>query len=238
MKHSPAVPRSPTPKAALMASLPFFASLDPADRERLATFARTERVRKGAVLFRKGDAPHSLIMVISGTVKASAPSTDGREIVLNLIRSGELLGEIALFDGHARTADATAMTDCELLLIDRRDFIPFVQERPSVALKVIELLCARLRRTSEQVEDVAFRYVDGRLAKTLLRLAQQLPPGSTAGYVRITQRELGQMVGMSRESVNKQLMAWQKSGIVNVHKGAVAVQDMEALAHFAETEGD
>jgi CRP/FNR family cyclic AMP-dependent transcriptional regulator len=223
-------------KVLLMASLPFFATLDPPDRERLAAFARTEKVRKGTVLFRKGDHPHSLIMVIEGTVKATAPSADGREIVLNLIRSGEILGEIALFDGHPRTADAVAMTDCDLLVIDRRDFIPFVQERPHVALKIIELLCARLRRTSEQVEDVAFRYIDGRLAKILLRLRDQQGAKAPGVVIKVTQRELGNMVGMSRESINKQLMSWQKARLLDVLKGGVILRDPEALTELADVE--
>jgi CRP/FNR family cyclic AMP-dependent transcriptional regulator len=228
--------RTAEARALLMASLPFFASLEAQDRERLATFARTERIRKGTVLFRKGDHPHSLLMVLDGVVKVSAPSPDGREIVFSLIRSGEILGEIALFDGHPRTADATAMTDCELLVIDRRDFIPFVQERPGVALRIIELLCERLRRTSEQVEDVAFRYIDGRLAKTLLRLSRQQGAADAGGLIRITQRELGNMVGMSRESINKQLMSWQKSGLLDVIKGGVILKDPDSLAEFAESD--
>ncbi len=217
-----------------MASLPFFSTLDPADRDKLATFARLERYRKGSVLFRKGDAPQSLLAVIEGVVKVSAPSADGREIVFNLIRPGEILGEIALLDGQPRTADASAMTDCELLVIDRRDFLPFVQERPSVALRIIELLCSRLRQTSEQVEDVAFRYIDGRLAKALLRLLQERSDAQTPGRIAITQRELGQIVGMSRESTNKQLMTWQREGVLEVLKGAVIVRDHAALAEKAE----
>lgn len=217
-----------------MAGMSFMAALDPEDGERLFAFARMERVRKGTILFRKGDEPHSLLMVLSGIVRISAPSADGREITLNLIRTGEILGEIALFDGHPRTADASAMTDCELLTIDRRDFIPFVQERPSVALKLIELLCARLRRTSEQVEDVAFRYIDGRLARILMRLYRDA--AGEQEVVKITQRELGNLVGMSRESINKQLRAWQRAGVIEVLKGGVRVIDAVSLAHFAEDE--
>lgn len=219
-----------------MASLPFFASLEAHDREKLAAFARTERVQKGTVLFRKGDHPHSLLMVLEGVVKVGALSPDGREIVFSLISAGELLGEIALFDGHPRTADATAITDCEFLVIERRDFIPFVQERPGVALNIIALLCERLRRTSEQVEDVAFRSIDGRLAKTLLRLSRQQGSAGAGGLIRITQRELGNMVGMSRESINKQLMSWQRSGLLDVVKGGVILKDPESLAQLAESD--
>lgn len=236
MRMDVAHPLSGSDKLVRMAGLPFLAALAAKDRERLALLARTEYALKGDVLFRKGDEPKALLMVVEGIVKISALSVEGREITLNLIRPGDILGEIALFDGHPRTADALAMTDCEVLAIDRRDFIRFVQERPSVALKVIELLCARLRRTSEQVEDVAFRYTDGRLAKTLLRLHRDAL-GNGAEVIRITQREIANMAGMSRETINKRLRAWQRAHVLELGTGSLRVVDPVSLAHFAEADG-
>ena len=106
--------------------------------------------------------------VLSGAVKISVASSDGRDVVLNIIHEGEIFGEIALLDGHPRTADATAMTDCEaFIVIERRDFLPFLRSQPDVTLKFIEILCARLRWTSEQVQDVTFLSLQTRLAKAL-----------------------------------------------------------------------
>ena len=103
----------------------------------------------------------------------SRSSPEGREAVLNVVHEGEVFGEIALFDGRPRTAAAIAITDCELMSIDRRHFLPLVRQQPDVAIKLIEILCARLRRSSEQYEDIMFLNLRARVAKVLLRLAEE-----------------------------------------------------------------
>jgi hypothetical protein len=121
-------------------------------------------------------------------------TSGGQEAVLNIINAGQAFGEIALLDGQPRTADAVAMTDCELMVIDRRDFIPVLRREPDVALKLIETLCARIRRTSEQVEDVMYLSLPARLAKTLLELTGGLEASATQRRVSITQRELSKVI--------------------------------------------
>jgi len=163
------------------------------------------------------------------------PSAEGKEAVLNVIHAGSVFGEIALLDGQPRTADAVAMEDCDLLVLERREFVPMLRQNPDLALRLMELLCARLRRTSEQVEDVMFLDLEGRLAKALLRLArEQGRDGATAALVRITQRELGQIIGMSRESTNKALRDWQRRGWVRLVKGGVDLVDRTALGRAGE----
>jgi CRP-like cAMP-binding protein len=108
--------------------------------------------------------------VLAGSVKVSVASAEGKDIVLNVFREGDVFGEIALLDGRPRTADATTMSDCELIVIERRDFVPFLSGHPDVMLKFIEILCSRLRHTSEQVQDITFLNLPTRLAKTLLQL--------------------------------------------------------------------
>jgi CRP-like cAMP-binding protein len=166
---------------------------------------------------------------LKGQVRISVTSAEGKEIVLNIVRPGEVFGEIALLDGRPRSADAVTMTDCDVLVLDRREFIPFIKAHPDVALKLIEVLCARLRRTSEQVEDMLFLDLAARLAKTLLRLSRDLKSTTIA----ITQKDLGQMVGLSRESTNKQLRAWERRNWVKLVKGGVALTDTEALGEIA-----
>jgi CRP/FNR family transcriptional regulator, cyclic AMP receptor protein len=209
---------------------PMFGNLPPADIEMLAGYARVERFRKGATIFHKGDSGVGLMAVLAGHVKISVPSAEGKEAVLNIIRAGQVFGEIALLDGQPRTADAVAMVDCDLLVLDRREFVPLLRASPDLALRIMELLCARLRRTSEQVEDVMFLHLEGRLAKALLRLSDdQGEAGKPSMKVAITQRELGQMIGMSRESTNKQLQDWQRQGWVRLIKGGVELVDRSAL---------
>jgi CRP-like cAMP-binding protein len=194
-------------------------------------------VAAGTTIFERGDPGNSLFAVCAGTVKICNRSTEGKDAVFNLIKAGEIFGEIALLDGHSRTADALAVTDCELMLIDRRDFVPMVTQTPEIAVKLIEILCARLRHTSEQVEDLMFLDLPGRLAKTLLSLAAN-PKSAHDRRVSITQREIGQIIGMSRESTNKQLRIWEEKKWVRLNRGGVAVLDPHSLAEIAAAERD
>jgi CRP/FNR family transcriptional regulator, cyclic AMP receptor protein len=220
-------------KLAPLRNHPLFREFPPAVIEHFGTYMTRRSVRRAATIFSKGDPGSGLMAVLWGSVKISVPTADGREAVLNIINPGEIFGEMALLDGRPRSADAVAMDDCELMVIDRRDFIPFLREQPDIALKFIEILCARIRHTSEQVEDVMYLSFPGRLAKTLLQLTGG--PEATAAHrnVRITQRELSSIIGMSRESTNKQLRAWENRKWVRLQRGGIAVLNPAALAKLA-----
>lgn len=219
-------------KQAILRAHPLFGPLGADAITRLASYAHTKSFVSGARIFEKGDPGTSLFAVCSGTVKISNQSTGGKDAVFNLIPAGGIFGEIALLDGQARTADAFALTNCELMVIDRRDFVPLVSQNPEIALKLIEILCQRIRRTSEQVEDVTFLDLPGRLAKTLLRLSAD--SGTQTRKVSITQREIGQIIGMSRESTNKQLREWEENKWVKLERGGVVVLDRRPLVEIVE----
>jgi CRP-like cAMP-binding protein len=221
-------------KLAVLRKHPIFCDLDPAALDQLCRYARLSTLKRGATIFSKGDPGISLYAVISGTVKMSVSSPDGRSAIFNLIGAGDTFGEVALLDGLARTADATANTNCEVFVIDRRDFLPFVRSQPALAMKFIELLCARLRWTSDQVEQVILQDLPGRLASALIRLTEkrQLAPGDRT--IAITQQEISEMVGMTRESINKQLRVWATRNWVRLEHGAIVVLDAEALQVLAE----
>src|SRR5262249_37078818 len=197
-------------KLALLRNHFLFRDLPPTVIEHLGSYMKTRKVARGAAVFAKGDPGSGLMGVLSGTVKISVASAEGKDIVLNMFREGEVFGEIALLDGSPRTAGATAVSACELIVIERRDFIPFLRDNPDVTLKFIEILCSRLRHTSEQVQDVTFLNLPTRLAKTLLQLTADMDAAAAKRKVSITQREISQMIGRSRESTNKQLRAWAK----------------------------
>jgi CRP/FNR family cyclic AMP-dependent transcriptional regulator len=201
--------------------------------EYLGSYMKTRKVARGAAVFAKGDPGSGLMGVLAGTVKISVASAEGKDVVLNMFREGEVFGEIALLDGRPRTADATAMSDCELIIIERRDFIPFLRDNPDVTLKFIEILCSRLRHTSEQVQDVTFLNLPTRLAKTLLQLTADLDASVSKRKVSITQREISQMIGRSRESTNKQLRAWAKRGWIRLERGGVSVLAPDKIAAVA-----
>jgi CRP/FNR family cyclic AMP-dependent transcriptional regulator len=226
-------------RRAILRNHALFAQLTSGEIDQLLAHARVVHYRHGEVIFHKASPGTGMMAVLAGLVRISAPSPDGREIVLNMINPGEIFGEIALLDGKDRTADAMAQTDCELLVIERRSFIPFLIGNPEIALRLLAVLCDRLRRTTEQVEDMLFRDLPSRLAKKLLSLAAASGERSERGVriaTRLSQRELGTMVGMSRESVNKQLRQWQVEGIIASEQGRILLVDERRLRSLAEPE--
>lgn len=218
----------------LLRNHPIFRDLDSGALEQLCRYAKHATLKRGAAIFSKGDPGNSLYAVMSGTVKISISSADGRSAILNLIGAGEIFGEIAVLDNHARTADASANTNCEIFAIDRRDFLPFVRSQPTLAMKFIELLCMRLRWTSDQVEQVILQDLPGRLASALVRLTDKykLAPGGRT--IAVTQQEISEMVGMTRESINKQLRVWAGRNWVRLEHGAIVVLDEVPLLALAE----
>lgn len=215
-----------------------FRHLTGSELEELLARARRERRRAGAVIFRQGDPGQGLVAVLSGQVKITSPSSSGKEIVLNVINPGEVFGELALLDGQPRSADAVTMTSCELLVIDRRDFLPVLRARPELCIRLLAVLCDRLRRTSEQVQDLLFLDLGARLAKTLVRLAaaqgRPAAPNRPEILLTVTQRDLGNLVGSSRESVNKQLRAWQAAELLRVRAGKLTICNLAALKGLSD----
>jgi CRP-like cAMP-binding protein len=221
-------------KLSVLRKHPIFCDLDPEALDQLCRYARQATLKRGATIYSRGDPGNSLYAVISGTAKMSISSPDGRSAILNIIGPGEIFGEIALLDGRARTADAIANTNCEVFIIDRREFIPFVKSQPALAMKFIELLCTRLRNTSDQVEQIILQNLPGRLASALLRLLEKSKPAPEGRTIAITQQEISEMVGMTRESINKQLRAWAARNWVRLEHGAIVVLDAASLRELAE----
>jgi len=225
-------------KLAVLRKHPIFCDLDPEALDQLCRYVKHTTLKRGATIFSKGDPGNSLFAVISGTVKMSVSSAEGRSAIFNLIGAGEIFGEIALLDGLARTADATANTNCEVFVIDRREFLPFVRSQPALAMKFIELLCMRLRWTSDQVEQVILQDLPGRLASALIRLTEKHKLEPAGRTIAVTQQEISEMVGMTRESINKQLRVWAARNWVRLEHGAIVVLDAEPLQALAEAGGD
>src|SRR6266700_5493766 len=221
-------------KLSVLRKHPIFADLEPEAFDQLCRYAKHTTLKRGAALFAKGDPGYSLYAVISGSVKMSISSADGRNAILNIVGPGETFGEMALLDGGTRSADAIANTNCELFVIDRREFIPFVRSQPALAMRFIELLCARLRRTSEQVEQIILQNLPGRLASALIGLTEKRKLEPANHTIAITQQEISEMVGMTRESINKQLRAWAARSWVRLEHGAIVVLDIGSLRELAE----
>jgi CRP/FNR family transcriptional regulator, cyclic AMP receptor protein len=212
-----------------------FSKLSPKHIERLTACVVGRSIARATSIFAKGDPGSSLFAICRGTVKISTPSVDGHDAVFTLMGKGDIFGEIALLDGRPRTADAIAITDCELFVIERRDFLPLMREEPEIALKMIEILCARVRRTTEQAENLMFLHLPGRLAKALLRLSDG-DAGARERRAVVTQKDLGNIIGMSRESTNRQLRIWEEQQWVRLERGGIVILSTKALERIAETD--
>jgi CRP/FNR family cyclic AMP-dependent transcriptional regulator len=221
-------------KRTLLRGHNLFAKLTAQHIDRLSTCIVSKTVKRGTNIYAKGDHGISLCAIGKGRVKISVTTVDGKDAVFNVLGKGDIFGEIALLDGNPRTADATAATDCELFVIERRDFLPLMREEPDIALRIIEILCSKLRRTTAQAEEVMFLDLPSRLAKALMRLVDPDTAGREERKVFTTQRDLGSMIGMSRESINKRLRIWEDKKLVRLERNAVVILATDHLAAIAE----
>jgi len=206
-----------------------FGKLPPDDLDALLTHARVEHFPTGRQIFAKGQAGRSMMAILAGSVRISAPSPAGHDIVLAILNPGEVFGEIAVFDGQDRTADATAIADSYLLVLDQRDVLPFLERRADLCILFLKLLCQRLRLTDRQVAEAMFGRLEDRMAKALLRLAGGTARPGSKTVLRLSQQELAGMVGATRESVNKQLQIWQGAGILRLGKRLIEIPDLAAI---------
>jgi CRP-like cAMP-binding protein len=197
----------------------------------LAKKSHRRRFRARQPIFHQGDPGDSLLAVAAGLVRISVTSDKGRDIILSDVGPGEIFGEIALLDGLGRSADATAVTETELLAIDRRDIVDFLAQRPEACLKLLAFVCARLRASDERMLDIADSELAVRLAKTLLRRGTIAEGGALA--VLLSQTDLAAIVSSSREAINRQLSAWQRGGVVEIQERAILVRREADLAVVA-----
>ena len=209
------------------------------EKEQLA-LVRQSRIRpfpKNRVLFRTGDDGRSVVLVLSGYVKLSVTAANGREAVIEIARPGTIFGELAVLNGTPRQADAVALTDCRVMAIDGGLFRRAIASTPEAMFATIRLLSERLSTATAMSMEIGSLPAPVRLAKALLHLAET--PSVRSGDhvpigVRLSQRELGAMTGMIRESVNKHLKAWSDAGWIEMVNGSVTLCDVRALRDFVD----
>ncbi len=216
----------------LLAEVPLFAGLTPEEMRSLGALLRRRRYATGEVIFHEGDAGTDLYIIENGEVKIVLGSAEGQEVVLGLLGRGDFFGELALLDGEPRSANAVAREACDLLLLGRQDFLQFLVDEPQVAVTLLAVLSGRLRQTDQIVHDAAFLDVRARLVKVLLNLAQTRGQASARGIVitsRLTQADLANMVGATRESINKWLRFYERQGLVHHYRGRLTLVDLRRL---------
>jgi CRP-like cAMP-binding protein len=212
---------------------PLFTALDDAAAATLRESMTQVKVSKGHTLFKEGDAGDRLFVVVEGKLKLGTSSGDGRENLLSILGPGDMFGELSLFDPGPRTATATAVTDSRVLALANDQVIGWVTAHPQVSLQLLKRLARRLRRTNEVLADLVFADVPGRVAKAIMELGERFGTKKDDGLHvnhELTQEELAQLVGASRETVNKALADFAGRGWVRLEPRAVVVLDYERLS--------
>lgn len=214
-----------------------FRGLGEQQRAQLLDRIHLRKYGAGETIFSMGDSGANLMAVVEGSVQVGVPSPEGKEIILAIMHAGDVFGEIGLLDGQERSADARAMTACTLAILERRDVLRVFDGYPQAYFDVVQLLCQRIRRTTTQMAEVTLLDLPPRLARALLRAARAQQADEDAGArdrVKLSQRELGNIVGATRESVNKCLRIWQRSKIVAVQAAGIEILDQTALEALAD----
>jgi CRP/FNR family transcriptional regulator, cyclic AMP receptor protein len=222
----------PTPIDVLRRT-PLFSGLGQAELASIAALAHRKRYEPREQVVQQGEPAGDLYVIVTGHLKVVNAGAEGKDTALNLMRPGELIGEVPLFDGGQRSATVIALEPCELLIIRREPFLRLVESQPKIALELLRVMAQRLRRLTERSEDIAFLRVGERLAKRLVNLAseygQQRPDTSIRITVKLSQQEIGDLVNATRESANKHIKAWEDEGILSQESGHIIIRDPQAL---------
>src|SRR6185369_16701127 len=213
-----------------------FQGVDPDAAEALAKEMETIEARKGEIVFSEGEPGDSLYIVLSGKLKVGRRAGDGRQNLIAVMGPSDMVGELSLFDPGPRTATATAVVDTRLARLRKQALRPWLNNRPEIAEQLLRVLARRLRRTNDALADLIFTDVPGRVAKQLLALSERFgsqEPDGLRVHHDLTQEELAQLVGASRETVNKALADFAARGWVRVDSRALTILDAERLGRRA-----
>jgi CRP-like cAMP-binding protein len=228
---------SPTIKD-VIARVPLFASLEATEREVLTRHLRIHRCRARGVVYMEGQPGDALFVVLSGYLKAACTGPNGRELVLCVLGPGEVFGDLSLLDGQPRPASVMALEATQLAAIGRESFLKFVDSSPKLAKALLEGMATRLRHLAKRYETVSSMAIPARLAEMLVILAQkhgqQYGTTEVCIPIRLSQQELGNMVGATRESVNKLLRQWSEQGIVRKEAGLMTIMNLSTFRDAVE----
>jgi CRP-like cAMP-binding protein len=217
-----------------------FSALNDQDCLNLLDLARVVVVPPRKTVCQAGDSGDAMYVVMSGRAKVSLVSEEGKEIILSFIEPGQIFGEMSLLDGLPRSANVSTMDESRLLVLWRKDLVPYLESHPAVTLKLLAALSQKLRKTNGLIEDLNFLNLPARLARLLLNLADQygkpVPQGREIS-IKLSQEELGNLVGASRESINKQFRLWVETGLMEYQHGILVMKNTETFEDISTTPG-
>jgi CRP-like cAMP-binding protein len=221
---------------AAMARSPLFQGIEPEELSRIAQTMSRRRYRRQEVIFHEGDPGDSLHIVVAGRVKITRESIDGEEAIIATLSAGEAFGELVLLDGAARSASATAMEPTETVTMTRQSFERLVDGGGPFRWSLLGGIAHRFRRVTDQLAEVHFLDISGRLALTLTRLAEEAAPGAAVDVQLarpLTQTDLAAMVGGTRQRVNQILGEFADEGLITIHSSGIVVHDVPVLRNRA-----
>jgi CRP/FNR family transcriptional regulator, cyclic AMP receptor protein len=227
----------------LLRSIPLFGELSESELARVGELAQVRPYGARDAVVVQGEPARALFAIVRGKLKVVSCGPDGRDTVLGIMAEGEVFGEVALIDGGTRSATVSAIEPCELLLIERDQFLDLLQESPTISIKLLVVLAKRLRRLSQRSEDAAFLDVPSRLARSLLDLASRFGERRERSNdicitLKLSQQELGDLVGATRESVNKHLSDWTRQGFLRMQGGRMIIADIDSVRRLARITDD
>ena len=216
-----------------------FGGLPVAATDVLVARGRVVRFDAGQVIYYRGDPGDSVMMVVTGRVRIGNSVAGGKEAIISYVDPGDIFGELAAFDGLPRSVDASASVPSEILVLGRRELLSVLETYPAATLPIVALMCERTRRLAAMLEDAMFLNTDQRVAKALLRLAEEhgtAGPGGVVIDVRINETDLGFHIGVCREGVNRCVRAWRRAGIVGRERGRITIREPRRLRTIAGAE--
>jgi CRP-like cAMP-binding protein len=218
----------------LLSRVPLFSQLSPGDLDRISRVAVPRSFPAGVRVFHEGDRSDACYLVRSGDLRVTREHSDGRAIALATLGPGDLFGELAMLDGEARSASVETLSDVELLALPAADMRRLLAERPEISVKLIAALTRRLRETNERVARQSFQTVPSRVAGVLTQLIAEeaTAEGRQGVTIRMTQADLAQLAGTSRESVSRFLATLERAGVVRVGRGRVTVIEPRRLRSY------
>ena len=215
----------------VLKKIPLFASLSETDLQNLTNLLRRKQLGRGELLFQQGDEGTALYIIVQGRIKISL-SRRMDNVTLAILGQGEFLGEMALLDDLPRSADAIALEDSQLYVLNRKDFLSFLSNNGHTVYAILNSLSRRLRKTDDQLAEMCFLNLSARLAKRLVDLAETQEPKTVnpnSYDLNISQQELGNILGVSRESINKELKILRNKGVVSTLRNSIHILDLESL---------